>query len=148
KASPIFRTLTDVYRVSGRHFIYHPGLILYPPGKVAVIPARNIVYIRQGAEYGASGVGKHVGLLGVVGRPKDTTVRAFSSLDYYDRSCYCQAMNTPSTQKTAPRGDQPHPSKGEASRTTILLAAAKLATMRGLDGLSIGDLAAEVGMSK
>jgi AcrR family transcriptional regulator len=39
-------------------------------------------------------------------------------------------------------------SKGEASRTTILLAAAKLATTRGLDGLSIGDLAAEVGMSK
>src|SRR6516164_2446849 len=57
-------------------------------------------------------------------------------------------MNTPSTQKTSPRGDEPRPSKGEASRTTILLAAAKLATTRGLDGLSIGDLAAEVGMSK
>jgi AcrR family transcriptional regulator len=57
-------------------------------------------------------------------------------------------MNTPLTQKTGPRGDEPRPSKGEASRTTILLAAAKLATMRGLDGLSIGDLAAEVGMSK
>jgi AcrR family transcriptional regulator len=57
-------------------------------------------------------------------------------------------MNAPSTQKTDPRGDEPRPSKGEASRTTILLAAAKLATVRGLDGLSIGDLAAEVGMSK
>jgi AcrR family transcriptional regulator len=34
------------------------------------------------------------------------------------------------------------------SRSAILLAAAKLATSRGLDGLSIGDLAAEVGMSK
>jgi AcrR family transcriptional regulator len=57
-------------------------------------------------------------------------------------------MNTPSTPKNSPRGDEPRPSKGEASRTTILLAAAKLATTRGLEGLSIGDLAAEVGMSK
>ena len=40
------------------------------------------------------------------------------------------------------------PSKGQASRENILLAAAKLATTQGLDGLSIGDLAAEVGMSK
>src|SRR5579883_3428347 len=39
-------------------------------------------------------------------------------------------------------------SKGQASRAAILLAAAKLATTKGLDGLSIGDLAAEVGMSK
>lgn len=30
----------------------------------------------------------------------------------------------------------------------ILRAAAKLATTKGLDGLSVGDLAAEVGMSK
>src|SRR5262245_11820555 len=44
--------------------------------------------------------------------------------------------------------DEPHSSKGETSRATILLAAARLATTRGLDGLSIGDLAAEVGMSK
>jgi AcrR family transcriptional regulator len=72
----------------------------------------------------------------------------FTPLDYYDRSCYCQVMKTPSTPKTGPRGDEPRPSKGEASRATILHSAAKLATMRGLDGLSIGDLAAEVGMSK
>src|SRR5262249_1002834 len=39
-------------------------------------------------------------------------------------------------------------SKGEGSRATILLAAAKLATTNGLIGLSIGDLATEVGMSK
>src|SRR5262245_26979254 len=39
-------------------------------------------------------------------------------------------------------------SKGQASRATILLAAAKLATTKGLIGLSIGDLAAAVGMSK
>src|SRR5262249_13385365 len=42
----------------------------------------------------------------------------------------------------------PRISKGQMSRTAILLAAAKLATTKGLDGLSIGDLAAEVGMSK
>jgi AcrR family transcriptional regulator len=39
-------------------------------------------------------------------------------------------------------------SRGQDSRTTILLTAAKLATTKGLAGLSIGDLAAEVGMSK
>jgi AcrR family transcriptional regulator len=39
-------------------------------------------------------------------------------------------------------------SKGQASRDTILRTAATLATTRGLDGLSIGDLAAAVGMSK
>src|SRR6516162_6857341 len=69
-------------------------------------------------------------------------------LDYYDRSCYCQVMNTESTKKTGPVGDEPRPSKGEASRTTILHTAARLATTKGLDGLSIGELAAEVGMIK
>jgi AcrR family transcriptional regulator len=38
--------------------------------------------------------------------------------------------------------------KGQSSRTVILLTAAKLATTKGLAGLSIGDLASEVGMSK
>jgi AcrR family transcriptional regulator len=57
-------------------------------------------------------------------------------------------MGTSSTKKKGRPGDEPRPSKGEASRATILLTAAKLATTRGLDGLSIGDLAAEVGMSK
>jgi AcrR family transcriptional regulator len=57
-------------------------------------------------------------------------------------------MNTQSTKKTGPVGDDPRPSKGEASRATILHTAARLATTKGLDGLSIGDLAAEVGMSK
>jgi len=40
------------------------------------------------------------------------------------------------------------PSKGETRRAAILLAAARLATTKGLDGLSIGDLAAAIGMSK
>lgn len=57
-------------------------------------------------------------------------------------------MNTPSTKKRASPADAPPPSKGQASRASILLTAARLATTRGLEGLSIGDLAAEVGMSK
>src|SRR6516162_2655396 len=57
-------------------------------------------------------------------------------------------MKTAANQKTNPRDTEPRPSKGEASRATILLTAAKLATTKGLDGLSIGELAAEVGMSK
>ena len=38
--------------------------------------------------------------------------------------------------------------RGEKSREAILLAAAELATVRGLDGLSIGELAEHLGMSK
>jgi AcrR family transcriptional regulator len=48
---------------------------------------------------------------------------------------------------TATPGDQV-PRKGARSRTTILRAAADLATIDGLDGLSLGALAAHVGMSK
>jgi AcrR family transcriptional regulator len=57
-------------------------------------------------------------------------------------------MNPPTIPKISPRIDEPRASKGQASRATILLTAAKLATTRGLDGLSIGELAAAVGMSK
>jgi AcrR family transcriptional regulator len=57
-------------------------------------------------------------------------------------------MTVAPSQKNGPVGPEPRPSKGQASRETILRAAAKLATTKGLDGLSIGDLAAEVGMSK
>jgi AcrR family transcriptional regulator len=39
-------------------------------------------------------------------------------------------------------------SDGERSRRTILAAAARLATVEGLDGLSIGRLAEHIGMSK
>ena len=52
------------------------------------------------------------------------------------------------SKKVASQGSEPRVSKGQASRETILRTAAMLATTRGLDGLSIGDLAAEVGMSK
>jgi len=43
---------------------------------------------------------------------------------------------------------KPRLSKGQSSRAAILDAAARLATLEGLDGLSIGELAAELGMSK
>src|SRR5262245_45076252 len=52
------------------------------------------------------------------------------------------------SKNTATEDGEHRLSKGQASRATILLAAAKLATTKGLIGLSIGDLAAEVGMSK
>ena len=51
-----------------------------------------------------------------------------------------------STTKSS--GDEPRYLKGQSSRATILLTAAKLATTKGLIGLSLGDLAAEIGMSK
>jgi AcrR family transcriptional regulator len=57
-------------------------------------------------------------------------------------------MNTDLSKKIGSDAGEPRRSKGEVSRSAILLAAAKLATTKGLDGLSIGDLAAEVGMSK
>jgi AcrR family transcriptional regulator len=57
-------------------------------------------------------------------------------------------MNTDFSKKLDSDVGKPQPSKGEASRTTILRTAARLATTKGLDGLSIGELAAEVGMSK
>ena len=49
-------------------------------------------------------------------------------------------MTTTTTRRTR--------SDGERSRRTILLAAARLATVEGLGGLTIGRLAAETGMSK
>ena len=51
------------------------------------------------------------------------------------------------SKSIASKGKRTH-EKGLASRETILLTAARLATTKGLDGLSIGDLASEVGMSK
>lgn len=57
-------------------------------------------------------------------------------------------MKTISSKKTKLDQSEAFLSKGQASRDTILRTAAMLATTRGLDGLSIGDLAAAVGMSK
>jgi AcrR family transcriptional regulator len=49
---------------------------------------------------------------------------------------------------TAPTTRRRHRADGDRSRQAILEAAARLATVEGLDGLSIGRLAGEVGMSK
>ncbi|MCP6762679.1 MAG: TetR/AcrR family transcriptional regulator [Fischerella sp. CENA71] len=57
-------------------------------------------------------------------------------------------MSNISLSKTNSEGKEPRRSKGQASREAILLTATKLATMKGLSGLSLGELAAEVGMSK
>jgi AcrR family transcriptional regulator len=57
-------------------------------------------------------------------------------------------MSPTFAKKTEAESGEPRPSKGQVSRENILLTAAKLATTKGLDGLSIGDLATEVGMSK
>ena len=53
-----------------------------------------------------------------------------------------ERRHRPSTRSAKPRSD------GERSRRTILDAAAKLATVEGLEGLSIGRLAEHIGMSK
>jgi AcrR family transcriptional regulator len=51
----------------------------------------------------------------------------------------------PSTTQTQPRRTR---ADGERSRQAILRAAANLATIDGLEGISIGNLAAHIGMSK
>src|SRR5215470_10474162 len=65
----------------------------------------------------------------------------------YDRSCYLvnmssETLNQPSRAQRHPRAD------GERTRAAILRAAASLATVDGLEGLSVGNLAAAIGMSK
>jgi AcrR family transcriptional regulator len=57
-------------------------------------------------------------------------------------------MSIDSSSKTSSASGEPCHSKGRFSRNIILLAAAKLATVKGLSGFSLSDLAAEVGMSK
>ena len=59
----------------------------------------------------------------------------------YDRSCYFVNVSV-NPRERRPRAD------GERSRQRILQAAAELATVEGLNGLSIGRLADHVGMSK
>jgi AcrR family transcriptional regulator len=57
-------------------------------------------------------------------------------------------MSAASLSKLGLQDGDSRPTKGKSIRAAILLAAAKLATTKGLTGLSIGALAAEVGMSK
>ena len=56
-------------------------------------------------------------------------------------------MTTGTTNQRRPAQRQPR-ADGERTRGTILRAAASLATVDGLEGLSIGNLAAAIGMSK
>ncbi len=68
-------------------------------------------------------------------------------LGRYDRSCYLVNVITGTTNQRsrAPR----HPrADGERTRGAILRTAASLATVDGLEGLSIGNLAAATGISK
>jgi AcrR family transcriptional regulator len=68
-------------------------------------------------------------------------------MESYDRSCYCQvvARRIVNTDREV---DDARKAKGEKSRAAILTAAASMATTHGLHGLSIGELAAHLGMSK
>jgi len=50
--------------------------------------------------------------------------------------------------KAAKKAENAAPSKGRESRSHILNIAVRLASIKGLEGLSIGDLASEAGMSK
>jgi AcrR family transcriptional regulator len=59
----------------------------------------------------------------------------------------CQAMSSTDVRK-ADRPARRRRSDGERSRNAILREAAQLATVEGIDGLSIGRLADAVGMSK
>src|SRR5215813_2425232 len=56
-----------------------------------------------------------------------------------------QKKNRETPTLSAPRKPR---ADGIVSRSTILNAAVRLATTRGLEGLSIGDLAQHIGMSK
>jgi AcrR family transcriptional regulator len=72
----------------------------------------------------------------------------FLVVEINERSCYFQGMSSAKKQTTDSGKADRRLTAGETSRATILLTAAKLATIKGLNGLSIGELAAEVGMSK
>ena len=77
-----------------------------------------------------------------------TIGRANTFLEVNDRSCYFQGMAKQKLEQTDAPSGEGRRSAGQLSRATILLTAAKLVTVKGLEGLSIGELAAEVGMSK
>jgi AcrR family transcriptional regulator len=69
-------------------------------------------------------------------------------LDYYNWSCYCQYMCTSADAKNNLAQGNSRRSKGQGNRAAIVLASIRLAAMKGLGGVSLADLAAEVGISK
>jgi len=70
-----------------------------------------------------------------------------ANTEQYDRSCYPVNITTGTP---GPPGPAPRPRRADGQRTrgAILRAAASLATTDGLEGLSIGNLAAATGLSK
>jgi AcrR family transcriptional regulator len=79
-----------------------------------------------------------------VARPLSTIVRCrYSTID---RAKVSRVTFDALRQQSA--GERRRRSDGERSRRTILDAAARLATVEGIDGLSIGGLAKAIGMSK
>lgn len=65
----------------------------------------------------------------------------------YDRSCYLVNVVSGAIERRD-RARRPPRADGERTRASILRAAASLATVDGLEGLSIGNLAAATGLSK
>jgi AcrR family transcriptional regulator len=65
----------------------------------------------------------------------------------YDRSCYLVNMMTGTMNQRTGASRRPR-ADGERTRGAILRAATSLATVDGLEGLSIGHLAAAIGISK
>jgi AcrR family transcriptional regulator len=66
-------------------------------------------------------------------------------VEIYDRSCYLVNKEFSDMTLKAPRSTR---SDGQRSRRAILDAAARLATVEGLEGMSIARLAELIGMSK
>ena len=76
---------------------------------------------------------------------RDSTI--VRSIREYDRPCYLVNMTTGAVKQRDRVQRRPR-SDGERTRAAILRAAASLATVDGLEGLSIGNLAVAIGMSK
>src|SRR6202008_4648163 len=74
-----------------------------------------------------------------------TTVRAIWERTT-DRAILSMTMSE--TMQPGPARHRKQRSDGERTRRSILRAAASMATVDGLEGLSIGNLAAAIGMSK
>ncbi len=77
--------------------------------------------------------------------PKLSTIDR-AKFEEYDRSCYL--VNVASETIQHKRAQRQPRADGERTRTAILRTAASLATVDGLEGLSIGNLAAATGISK
>src|SRR5262249_52910765 len=93
---------------------------------------------------------RSVGLRATEARSRhSTTVRSLHNTNGRAKMSSMSDHNSGSQPSDAPRRAARRPrADGLESRRTILHAAANLATTRGLEGLSIGELAEHIGMSK